>query len=592
MSSPVKQLKPRFQEALSKAFGGEFADTDPLIRPCQDRRFGDYQCNVAMSLARSLRRQPRQIAAKIVENLHIEDMCEEPQIAGAGFINLTLKVSWLADQLTALSDDERLGVERACGDDVETVVVDFSSPNIAKQMHVGHLRSTILGDVISRVLEFVGHRVIRQNHIGDWGTQFGMLIAHLEDRFEMQQLTEDELHISDMEQFYRQAHDRFQSDPAFAERARQQVVLLQQGDAKTLQVWKAWRAESLRHCQQLYDRLGVRLDGSDVRGESDYNHLLESVVEDLLQQGIAQEDAGAICVFLDGFVRKDGQPLPLIIQKSDGGFLYATTDLAALRYRVHELKADRIIYVTDARQSLHFQQIFALADKAGWSVNPDTNRKVRLEHVAFGSILGEDNKPLKTRSGENVKLEQLLDEAVERARKIVDEKNPQLPQDRRRQIAETIGMAAIKYGDLSQNRISDYVFSFDKMLAMEGNTAPYLLYAYARIRSIGRKGRIDFGQVSAGQPVILEHETEVTVGKKLLELPEVINDLADSLKPNLLTTYLFELSQAFTGFYENCPVLKAQTRQVRDSRLRLCELTARTLKCGLNVLGIEPLEQM
>ncbi len=589
MESVITQLNKKFREAIVKSFGQNFAMIDPLIRVTQEEVFGDYQSNVAMGLAKELKRPPREIAQDIVSNLSVEDMCLAPEIAGAGFINLRLKSEWIEQTLNEIAESSRLSVEEIINP--ERVVVDYSGPNIAKQMHVGHLRSTIIGDVIARVLEFLGYEVIRQNHIGDWGTQFGMLISYIVEQFG-EEADKVEFHIDDIEEFYKKANNRFSQDKEFADKSRQWVVRLQSGDEKAVKIWEKFREESLRHCEEIYKRLNVTLTRKDIRGESFYKDTLPEVVKELVDMGLAVEDEGAICVFLDEFKTREGRPLPVIVRKSDGGYLYATTDLAAIKFRVQELKAHRIIYVTDARQKLHFQQVFAVAQKAGWDIHPETGKRVRLEHITFGSVLGEDGKPLKTRSGETVKLKNLLDEAVARARKIVEEKNPDLPEEVRKNVAEVVGISAIKYADLSQNRTSDYIFSFDKMLAMDGNTAPYLLYAYARIKSIGRKGNIDFDSLPPDARITLREEPEIKLGKKLIQFQDVIFDVAYNLRPNVITTYLYELSQTFSVFYENCPVLKAENKTVKLSRLALCDLTARTLKIGLSLLGIPTLEQM
>ena len=589
MSSVISEIESRFQQACISAFGSEYTGIDALIRPAQDERFGDYQSNVAMSLAKRIRRKPRDVALDIVKNLDIADMCEEPEIAGPGFINLRLKADWLGRKAKEMIADDRLGIDKV--KDARRIVVDYSGPNIAKQMHVGHLRSTILGDVISRVLEFSGEEVIRQNHIGDWGTQFGMLIAYLVEQFG-EEAESAEFHIGDVEEFYRQANKRFSEDEEFAARARDWVVRLQSGDEQALKLWGKFRQESLKHCQRIYEMLNVKLGEQDIRGESFYNEMLPGIVDELIDKGIAVEDEGAICVFLEQFKGKDGSVLPVLIRKRDGGYLYATTDLAAIKFRVNELKAHRLIYVTDARQKLHFEQVFAVARKAGWVVHPETKEDVLLEHITFGSILGEDGKPLKTRSGENVKLFELLNEAIDRAREIIKQKNPTLESDKQEEIARVVGIASVKYADLSQNRTSDYIFSYDKMLAMEGNTAPYMLYAYARIKSIERKGNLKLDEISNNSEILLHHKSELKLVKKLIQFADVISDVAKNLRPNLVTTYLYELSQIFNGFYENCPVLKADDEAVRISRLLLCDLTARTLKLGLGLLGIETLEQM
>jgi len=555
-----------------------------------------------MALAKKLKLNPRKLAERVVAKLDVSDICEPPEIAGPGFINLRLKTDYLASQLLEINADttDNLAIDKI--DTPKTIVVDFSSPNIAKQMHVGHLRSTIIGDCICRLLEFAGHKVIRQNHIGDWGTQFGMLCAYFDQEYlrpEIEKrpgqksfiLTEDELRISDTEAFYREAKKRFDTDANFAETSRNYVVKLQTHNKHVIAVWNFIVNESLSHCQELYDYLGVNLTDKDVFGESKYNDKLSEVVKDLKKAGIAVESDGAICVFPPGFENKEGQDLPFIIQKSDGAYLYATTDLAALRYRVSELKADSIVYVTDARQKLHFEMLFAVGRMAGWA--PEN---IELAHVMFGSVLGENGKPLKTRSGENVKLKELLDEAVERARAVVDQKNPDLPDDKKEQIANAVGIGAIKYADYSNNRTSDYVFSFDKMLAMEGNTAPYMQYAYARIKSIERKAiekDVDAdAELKSITSLNLTDSAEIDLAKHLVRYGEAIEAAVADYRPNYLTTYLYELAAKFSAFYTNCPVLKAAPEK-RPTRLLLCDLTAKTIKHGLeNLLGIQVVEQM
>lgn len=577
-------------------------DCAPIVTPATDPKFGDYQANGVMALAKKLKLNPRKLAERVVAKLDVSDICEPPEIAGPGFINLRLKTDYLASQLLEINADttDNLAIDKI--DTPKTIVVDFSSPNIAKQMHVGHLRSTIIGDCICRLLEFAGHKVIRQNHIGDWGTQFGMLCAYFDQEYlrpEIEKrpgqksfiLTEDELRISDTEAFYREAKKRFDTDANFAETSRNYVVKLQTHNKHVIAVWNFIVNESLSHCQELYDYLGVNLTDKDVFGESKYNDKLSEVVKDLKKAGIAVESDGAICVFPPGFENKEGQDLPFIIQKSDGAYLYATTDLAALRYRVSELKADSIVYVTDARQKLHFEMLFAVGRMAGWA--PEN---IELAHVMFGSVLGENGKPLKTRSGENVKLKELLDEAVERARAVVDQKNPDLPDDKKEQIANAVGIGAIKYADYSNNRTSDYVFSFDKMLAMEGNTAPYMQYAYARIKSIERKAiekDVDAdAELKSITSLNLTDSAEIDLAKHLVRYGEAIEAAVADYRPNYLTTYLYELAAKFSAFYTNCPVLKAAPEK-RPTRLLLCDLTAKTIKHGLeNLLGIQVVEQM
>jgi arginyl-tRNA synthetase len=586
MNSIIEQLNNRFSEALVAAFGSEFAEVDPLIFPASNPQFGDYQSNIALSLAKQLGQKPRAIAQQLVANLKISDLCETPTIAGPGFINLTLKSVYLETQLNSLQKDPRLGVEKAKHS--QRVIVDFSSPNIAKEMHVGHLRSTIIGDSIARILEFRGHDVLRLNHVGDWGTQFGMLIAYLREAYPDALTTADALDIGDLVTFYKKAKIRFDEDEAFREMARQEVVKLQAGAEDSRHAWQLLCDQSRREFQVIYDILDIKLTE---RGESFYNPLLPEVVEDLDKQGLLKEDAGAKCVFLEGFTNKEGQPLPLIVQKSDGGYNYATTDLAAIRYRVQQDGAQRIIYVTDAGQANHFAQVFQVAKRAGFL--PDT---VEVVHVPFGLVLGEDGKKLKTRSGVTIKLKDLLDEAIDRARadleKRLAEENREESQEFVDRVARVVGISAIKYADLSQNRTSNYIFSYDKMLSLQGNTAPYMLYAYARVKSIGREGNIDFERLAEDSKVILEHETELALAKAILQLTEVIKHVERDLMPNRLCEYLYEeVSKKFNRFYENCPVLKAE-EPVRSSRLILCDLTARTLKLGLSLLGISVLERM
>jgi len=556
-----------------------------LVRPSADPRFGDYQANGIMALAKQVKANPRQLADKVVSGLDLSDLCERPEAAGPGFINLRLKPGFVAARLVRIaSDPDRLGI--ASAERPKTVVVDFSSPNVAKEMHVGHLRSTILGDCICRLLEFEGHRVVRQNHIGDWGTQFGMLIAHLGE----QAACVAEVRIGDLEQFYRDAKRRFDSDAVFVEASHKAVVGLQGGDPASVAVWQRIVDQSRSHYQPVYDALGVGLSARDERGESFYNPMLADVVRDLQALGLARESDGAICVFPEGFKTKEGEPLPFIVRKSDGAFLYATTDLAAIRYRVGELAADRIVYVTDSRQKLHFEMLFATARAAGWALAP-----VELVHVMFGSVLGEDGTPLKTRSGESVKLKALLEEAVDRARAVVDQKNPDLPEDNKAQIARAVGIGAVKYADYSNNRTSDYVFSFDRMLAMDGNTAPYMQYAYARVRSIGRKAKdkgVDVqAELARADQARLDEQDELALAKHLIRYSEAVEGALADYRPNILTAYLYDLAQRFSSFYNNCPVLDAG-RDKRPARLLLCDLTARTIRHGLGLLGISVVEEM
>lgn len=584
MTTAIAQLKSKVEAALVAAFGPELAGTDPVLVPTNNPKFGDYQVNVAMSLAKRLGKKPRDIAQAIVEQLDISEFFETPEIAGPGFINLRFKADYLDQQLTVMQRDERLGVARV--GKPQRVVVDFSSPNIAKEMHVGHLRSTIIGDSIARILEFQGHDVLRLNHVGDWGTQFGMLITYLREVAPEALTTADAIDLGDLVAFYKKAKARFDTDPKFQETARKEVVKLQAGDAESRKAWQLLCDQSRREFNVIYDLLDIELTE---RGESFYNPLLPDVICELESTGLLATDQGAKCVFIEGFTNREGNPLPLIIQKSDGGFNYATTDLAALRYRINQDQADRIIYVTDAGQSNHFAQFFQVARKAGW-----VPENVDIVHVPFGLVQGEDGKKLKTRSGETVRLRDLLDEAVVRFRNLLEERLTAEARSEseafKTQVAQVAGLSAVKYADLSQNRTSNYIFSYDKMLADKGNTAPYMLYAYARVQSISRKGDIDFSQLDGGG-IQLQAAAELTLAKHLLQLENVINEVAAELYPNRLCQYLFELSQKFNSFYDACPVLKAEGA-ARTSRLALCDLTARTLKLGLGLLGISVLERM
>lgn len=585
MKSTIAQLKGQLQQAMVATFGPELEGTDPILVPTANPKFGDFQANVAMSLSKQLKNNPRAIATQIVENLEVSDLCEPPEIAGPGFINLRLKPDYLEAQLKAIQTDQRLGVDPV--KQPQPVIVDFSSPNIAKEMHVGHLRSTIIGDSIARVLEFMGHDVLRLNHVGDWGTQFGMLITHLQEVSPNALIDPDSVDIGDLVAFYKEAKQRFDSDDDFKTRSREAVVGLQSGDEAARKAWQILCEQSRREFQKIYDRLDIRIEE---RGESFYNPLLPEVVKDLEDQGLLVADQGARVVFLDGFTNKDGAPLPLIIQKSDGGYNYATTDLAAIRYRTQQDGAERIIYVVDAGQGNHFAQVFQVAAKAGW-----IPEGVELIHVPFGVVQGEDGKKFKTRSGETVRLKDLLDEAVSRARadletRIEAEERQETPEFIQT-VAETVGIGAVKYADLSQNRTSNYIFSYDKMLALQGNTAPYMIYAYVRVQGISRKGGIDLEHLPADATVHLEDESEFALAKHILQLDEVLEEVAADLLPNRLCQYLFELSQKFNQFYDRCSVLQAAEPQ-RTSRLILADLTARTLKLGLSLLGIRVLERM
>ncbi|MHC4114289.1 MAG: arginine--tRNA ligase [Planctomycetota bacterium] len=595
MKTIIEILEERISRAMTAATGRQ--DCAAILKPSTDPRFGDYQANGVMALAKKLKQNPKELAERIVEKLDVSDICEQPEVAGPGFINLRLKADFIADSLLKINEDsECLGIEKA--DKPQTVVVDFSGPNIAKPMHVGHLRSTIIGDCICRLLEFLGHNVIRQNHIGDWGMQYGMLCALFDKKLLLKsggiknmKLVSSEEILGELEEFYKEAKELFDSDESFAETARAAVAELHSGEGIWHAYWEHIIKYSKRHYDEIYRKLAVDLRDEHIRGESFYAEKLSGVVSDLKKKGLTEESEGAVCVFPKGFKNKEGERLPLIIQKSDGAFLYATTDLAAIRYRFDELKADTIIYVTDARQSLHFEMVFAVARMAGWAGDDK-----QLIHVTFGSVMGEDGSPLKTREGENVKLKELLEEAVKRAKAIVDEKNPTLGPDKKEKIAKAVGIGAVKYADFSNNRTSDYVFSFDKMLAMDGNTAPYMQYAYARIKSIERKAvarDVDIETELAGiKQLFLTEPAELELAKFLVSYGQAIKDAAADYRPNFLTGYLYELAQRFSGFYTNCPVLTAEPEK-RPTRILLCDLTAKTIKHGLKeILGIEVVGQM
>ncbi|MDO6386817.1 arginine--tRNA ligase [Uliginosibacterium sp. 31-12] len=569
----IELLDARVSAALA-AVGCE--GVPAVIAPAGRPEFGDYQANGVMGAAKARKMNPRQLATEVLEKLDLAGIASKVEIAGPGFINITLAPEFLAGLALEALADAKLGVPLPAS---QRVVVDYSSPNLAKEMHVGHLRSTIIGDALARVLGFLGHEVIAQNHVGDWGTQFGMLTAYL---IEAEQDGEATLALNDLEDFYRRAKQRFDADEAFATRSREYVVKLQGGDAQVNALWQKFLDVSLHHCEAVYEKLGVGLTRADVRGESAYNDDLPVVVADLQAKGLAVESEGAQVVFLEEFSNKEGEAQAYIVQKQDGGYLYATTDLAAVRYRAATLKADRALYVVDARQGLHFQQMFTVSRKAGYA--PEG---MRLEHVGFGVMLGEDGKPFKTRTGGTVKLAELLEEAEYRAFALVSEKNADMPESERRTIAAAVGIGAVKYADLSKNRNSDYVFSWDSMLAFEGNTAPYLQYAYTRIAGVFR--RVE--HFDAVAPILLEEEAERQLALALARFSEALHSVARETMPHFLCAYLYELSGQFMRFYEACPVLKSEGA-LRDSRLRLCRLTADTLKTGLGLLGIGVLEAM
>ena len=576
MPDPQQVLAQRVQAALGTAFGEEFADADPVIRPSQ---FADYQANAPLALAKRLRRAPREVAAAVTEALDVGDLCSAVEVSGPGFINLTLRDDWIAGEAGGLLPDERLGVPAA--DRPRTVPIDYSSPNVAKEMHVGHLRTTVVGDALARTLEFCGHHVIRQNHVGDWGTAFGMLIEHLlevgKDSPEAATLT------TDPNVFYRDARAKFTADPAFADRSRSRVVALQAGDPETIGLWYELIDLSKAFFNGIYDKLDITLTDDDLAGESMYNDMLGPICDELEAKGLAVVDDGALCVFLDGYTGREGKPVPLIIRKSDGGYGYATTDLATVRYRVDKLHADRILYVIGAPQALHLQMVWETARKAGWL--PDD---VEIVHVQIGNVLGTDGKILRTRSGDDIKLMDLLDEAVDRAGQVLADR--EYDDTERALIARAVGIGAVKYADLSVSHDTEYVFDFDRMLALTGNTGPYLQYATTRIRSIFRRAGLDPDDV--GGPVRITEPAERTLALKLLGFSAAVWQVNDLLEPHRLCAYLFELATAYTTFYENCPVLKADHDEVRASRLALCALTMRTLVRGLGLLGVTVPDRM
>jgi arginyl-tRNA synthetase len=569
----VSSLYDQVFSVAVDAFGAIQEGADPVLRASER---ADYQVNGAMTIAKSLGRNPRDLAEEAAVVLRANPMFATVEVAGPGFINLVLADSALLAALEVMGQSETLGIEVAKKQ--KMVVIDYSSPNVAKEMHVGHLRSTVIGDSLCRLFELTGNRVVRRNHIGDWGTPFGMLIEHLLDLGEESAVSE--LGMGDLDGFYRQARAKFDADDGFKERSRQRVVALQGGDEETLRLWRVLVAESIRYFDTVYRALDVGMQEGDVRGESFYNDQLDWVVDDLDAKGLIQYSGGAACVFPPGFTNREGEPLPLIVRKSDEGYGYAATDLAAIRDRIEVLGADLILYVVGVPQAQHFEMVFAVAKMAGW-----LTESVEAVHVSFGNVLGPDRKMFKTRSGETVKLKALLDEGGERARASL---MGRAERDDIDLIASQVAMGAIKYADLSTDRQRDYVFDWDRMLAFEGNTGPYLQYAHARIRSIFR--RVDDATVPG--PISLNQVQERDLAMTLLALPRVIDDCLETFSPSKLCTYLFELAQSFTSFYECCPVLKASDQELRASRLSLCELTASTLRLGLNALGIVAPEQM
>ena len=571
-------LSEKIKQAMIAA--GADAQCEALVRQSGKVQFGDYQANGIMPAAKKLGLNPREFAQSVLDKAELQDIAEKTEIAGPGFINIFLKDTWLADNINRAVQDPKLGVHNP---EKQTVVVDYSSPNVAKEMHVGHLRSTIIGDAVVRTLEFLGNNVIRANHVGDWGTQFGMLIAYLE---KMENEHASEMELSDLEAFYRAAKKHYDEDPVFAEKARNYVVKLQSGDEYCRTMWQKLVKITMQQNQHNYDRLNVTLTDKDVMGESLYNPMLPSIVEDLKKQGLAVEDDGALVVYLDEFKNKDGDSMGVIVQKKDGGFLYTTTDIAAAKYRYETLKAQRALVFSDTRQSQHMQQAWLITRKAGYV--PDS---FQLEHKNFGMMLGKDGKPFKTRSGDTVKLADLLDEAIERAGVLISQKSTALSEQEKADVIEAVGIGSVKYADLSKNRTTDYVFDWDNMLSFEGNTAPYMQYAYTRIRSIFNRSQIALSEVEQAQLSITD-EKERALAIKLLQFEEAVQVVGKEGTPHVLCAYLYELAGVFSSFYEHCPILNNDDQQVKLSRLKLALLTERTLKQGLDLLGIKTVEKM
>ncbi len=570
-------LSEKISMAMSAA--GAPADSEPLVRQSAKVQFGDYQANGVMGAAKKMGIPPRQLAEKILEHLDITDIADKVEIAGPGFINIFLSPVWVAQQAEFALADEHLNITKVTP---ETIVIDYSSPNVAKQMHVGHLRSTIIGDASARTLSFLGHNVIRANHLGDWGTQFGMLIAYLEKK---QNENAADMALADLEEFYREAKKCYDEDEVFAERARNYVVRLQGGDEYCRTMWRKLVDITMQQNQLTYQRLNVTLTEDDIMGESLYNPMLPGIVADLKAKGLAVESEGATVVFLDEYKNEEGEPMGVIIQKKDGGYLYTTTDIACAKYRHEQLHANRVLYYIDSRQHQHLMQAWTIVRKAGYI--PDS---MSLEHHMFGMMLGKDGRPFKTRSGGTVRLTDLLDEAHERALTLIREKNPDMDEEELNNIARVVGIGAVKYADLSKNRTTDYIFDWDLMLSFEGNTAPYMQYAYTRVASIFKRAEIDESALT--QPISLTQPHEKQLALRLVQFDETITQVAREGTPHVMCAYLYDLAQSFSGFYENCPILSAEDDNVRQSRLKLARLTARTLKQGLETLGIETVDRM
>lgn len=570
-------LSDKISAAMQAAGAPEGCDA--LVRQSAKVQFGDYQANGVMGAAKKMAIPPRQLAEAIIAQLDLEGIASKVEIAGPGFINIFLESTWIADHAQQALQDEKLGISPVAP---QTIVIDYSAPNVAKQMHVGHLRSTIIGDAAVRTLEFLGHKVIRANHVGDWGTQFGMLIAYLE---KVQNENASDMALADLEVFYREAKKCYDEDEAFALRARGYVVKLQSGDEYCRKMWRKLVDITMAQNQQTYQRLNVTLTEDDVMGESLYNSMLAGIVADLREKGLAVDSEGAVVVYLDEFKNKDGEPMGVIIQKKDGGYLYTTTDIACAKYRHETLHADRVLYYIDSRQHQHLVQAWTIVRRAGYI--PES---MSLEHHMFGMMLGKDGKPFKTRSGGTVRLSDLLDEAIERAEKLIREKNPEMPEDELKAIANVVGIGAVKYADLSKSRTTDYIFDWDNMLAFEGNTAPYMQYAYTRVASIFKRANV--GEADLTLPLVLEEEREKALATRLLQFEETITNVARDGTPHVMCAYLYEVAGLFSGFYEHCPILTAETEIQRQSRLKLALLTQKTLKTGLDTLGIQTVERM
>jgi arginyl-tRNA synthetase len=570
-------LSDKVSQALTAA--GAPADSEAQVRQSAKAQFGDYQANGVMSVAKKLGMAPRQLAEKVVELLDLSGIASKVEIAGPGFINIFLDRAFVAANADSALKAAKLGISPV---EPQTIVIDYSAPNVAKEMHVGHVRSTIIGDAAARTNEFLGHKVIRANHVGDWGTQFGMLIAYLE---KVQNENAGEMKLSDLEEFYRAAKKNYDEDEEFAVRARNYVVKLQGGDEYCRQMWRKLVDVTMAQNQITYDRLNVTLTRDDVMGESLYNDMLPGIVSDLQEKGLAVDSEGAVVVYLDEYKNKEGEPMGVIIRKKDGGYLYTTTDIACAKYRYETLGADRVLYYIDSRQHQHLMQAWTIVRKAGY-----VPESVPLEHHMFGMMLGKDGKPFKTRAGGTIKLSELLDEAIERARKLITEKNPELAGDELENLVNAVGIGAIKYADLSKSRTTDYIFDWDNMLAFEGNTAPYMQYAYTRVASIFKRADIDVNSLT--QPMVISEEREALLATRLLQFEEVLTTVAREGTPHTMCAYLYDVAGLFSSFYEHCPILNAADETSRQSRLKLALLTQKTLKTGLDTLGIETVERM